>query len=73
MKTLWQRIDNDAYLAYLEYNFKNVYQLLNNIRKNKQIENKETLYRFLEIVKQHFRYLLNELGSDFYQLIEEEK
>lgn len=73
MKTLWQRIDNDAYLAYLEYNFKNVYQLLNNIRKNKQIENKETLLRFLEIVKQHFKYLLNELGSDFYQLIEEEK
>lgn len=70
IKLLWKNIDNDAYLSYLEYNFKNVYEILNTIKNTKQIEKKEYLIALLKIVKQHFNYLLNELNFNLYKLME---
>lgn len=66
-KKILKIFDNDAYLEYVERNFKNLYELY--LKINKEID-REEFNKVLDIAISHFKYLLLEMNMKLYEMVE---
>lgn len=71
LKELLKLFDDDVYLAYLELNFRNVYDLYLNLKNNLSLDlyQLSQLEELMKILKNHFGYLLLEMNRKFYEVI----
>lgn len=76
IKEMLKLFDNDVYLEYIERNFKNIYDIYINIRYNPNdfdIKRIEKLDELMNILVNHFKYLLNDINNSLYnEMLKEE-
>ncbi len=71
IKKIIKYFDNEIYLDYINRNFKNIYVLYIGIKNKKEIDDKENLINLINILKNHFKYLLLEIDKKIYDIMEE--
>ena len=72
IKEVLKLFANDSYIEYLQRNFKNIYDIYNNINHNKDSVNQDKineLSKLMDILINHFKYLLIELNEKFFNNI----
>jgi len=71
IKELLRLFDDDVYLVYLELNFKNVYEIYLSLKNNHSLDlyKLDKLKELMQILKDHFGYLLLEINRKFYEVV----
>lgn len=66
IKQIIKYFDNDAYLEYMERNFRNIYDIFLKIKNKKEV-NDTNLSNLLNIVNNHLKYELLEINRKLYE------
>lgn len=70
LKKIKKYFNNDSYLEYIERNFRNIYNVYLSIKNKNEINDKDNLIDLMNILSNHFKYLLLEINKKLYDTME---